>query len=689
MNVVSLLLIAVMAQAEAPTMRLCVGSLGAAQQECSLLPDAASISSAGREGQAFVFFRPAARELGFGVFDGSEPKTNVQLMEVIVENGDRVPSIAVMIADSKIASNRWSFTARPRELHELRGLRLPAGHYRVTLRAPHYRDATAELNGVVKKRIQLVLRRLPAITGRVLGPTGEPLPNASVQPLPGNAGCATDFDGAFRCEIDGQWPASISASYPRLAKRVIALGSSERETNVGDIRLSNGARLTVRVEAPDDVRSVVATLFHDDEGKPAVQIAERTLSLPSNEGAVMSELNPGVYRLLVRGSRPYQQHASKVSVRGGDNETTVSIDESELTLRVLSESHPQAGASILLKNLEGRWSGTVQTNESGTAVEPLWQLGEFSASVRPKKAASPVMDHHVFSPGARQQWTFQVPIGRIEGRVADEGGSPVAEALVSLTTDSGDMTSALRTKTDSSGRYAFDGVRPGAQTVAAQAEGYLPSDSVAFRLVESETGRNVDVTLRRGARKSVEVVDARGVPLPNSTVLESVNNILINMSKAGGDGSVEVQLPAAVSPVLFVIPPNGSFAIHRVSTIERDSASIRILVPDATASLELKTETTEHQPVRDVHFLVRYDGETIPFDVLMFLAQVFGVDFKTGADGSGMITNLPPGAYELWPYAKTTDIETLMSGFDMPAPLRVALTQGVSSATLSFRAKRR
>ncbi len=97
----------------------------------------------------------------------------------------------------------------------------------------------------------------------------------------------------------------------------------------------------------------------------------------------------------------------------------------------------------------------------------------------------------------------------------------------------------------------------------------------------------------------------------------------------------------------------------------------------------------DHAPIRDVHFLVRYDGETIPFEVMMRLAQSRVLEFQTGTDGVGTMSNLPPGMYELWPYAKMTDVDTLMSGMDVPAPLRVALGDGLTAATMTFRKKSR
>jgi hypothetical protein len=378
-----------------------------------------------------------------------------------------------------------------------------------------------------------------------------------------------------------------------------------------------------------------------------------------------------------------------VVIKEGENEQKIAIDESELTLHVYSGSRPDAGASIVLKNLEGRWSGSVQTDDSGTAVEPLWQLGGFTAAVRASDSASPFFDHNEFSTGDKQQWTLHLPMARIEGRVMDETGSAIESAEVRLTTDDRDTTTSLHTKSDSSGRYAFDAVRPGAQSVAAAADGYMPSEPTEFRFLDTDTGRRVDLTLHRGHSKSVEIVDARGLPLPGAMIFESVGDRLVNTFSSGATGRAEVQFPPLESAVLLVAPAGGSFAVHRVTGADRDMPSIRIVVPDPAASLDLKTETTEHQPIRDVHFLVRYDGETIPLDLLMQLAQRFGLDFRTGGNGTTRIGNLPPGLYELWPYVTAADPRSLMAGMDVPAPLRIAVVPGDNAATLTFRPKHR
>ena len=650
------------------TMRVCYG------KDCATVPDADFACARARNGQAFAVVRPAAHEIDAGVCGASDRMVWRSIDWIVVRPRD--------LTTAQLAiDNRWSVSIEPGELTQMQRIRAPEGPLRLTIRAPHYRDASADLN---RDRVTLVLRRNPVIRGRLLSASGQPLLNANVQPAPGEGSCATRPDGTFECEIAREWPRTITITHPAAPTRVITIDRLERDTDLGVIQMARGAQLSVHLTAPEGIRSVDVMVLRGD-----AQLAERKVVLPLSEPVSFSNLEPGTVRLLIKGSHPYQQRAADVRIKDGDNDAAVSIEESELTLRVDSGGRPEPGASVVLKNLDGRWSGTSATDESGNVVEPLWQLGTFTASVQAKNSASPMLDHREFSGSGKQQWTFHLPIGRIEGVVRNEDNAAVSNADINLTTDDGDMTIALHTKTDANGGYAFDGVRAGAQTVSAAADGYLPSDASQFRLVENENVRRADLTLHRGVLTNVDVVDSRGIPLAGASIVAALGNAMTGRVTSDSAGRASVQLPASGLPILFVVPPSGSFAIHRVTAIDRDRPSIRIAVPDPAASLELRTETTEHQPVRDVHFLVRYDGETIPFDLLMELAQRFGVDFKTGAAGSGTVANLPAGLYELWPYSNPADVQAVMAGVEAPAPLRIAVAPGSNSVTLTFRTKRR
>lgn len=670
--IAALLLFASGAGTPPPPARICYGNANATLSDCASLPDADTPICAAHASKAYVLFRRAAHELTFD-FCSAKHELQKKPVDVLFERVDPAAALDVVITDGRGGANRWRFTSTQGELASIKTIAAPPGEFRITVRAAHYRETTMDL----KPHARLVLRRLPVISGKVLTAKGEPVASASVQPI---ENCVTVFDGSFRCEAR-EWPAVLIITRGEMPSHVVAMESPERDTELGEIRMSRGGRLKLSIDAP--APNVTVQLFRDLDAKPAVEIVQR--SVRTHETSAIENLDPGSYRLLIRGSRPLQQHGMRLTIKDGDNDQQIAVEHSELTLRVLAGSQPESDATITLKNLDGRWIGTLSTDDEGSITEPLWQAGTFTAAVQPKESAVPFLDHREFSAAEKQQWTIQLPSARIEGHVLDESGAVVAGAGVHLTTDDGDTNTAVRTIADAEGHYRFDRVRAGAQTLTAEADGYLPSDTAQFRVLESEVVHAADLTVRHGQTKNVEIVDRRGIPLPNAALLEVVDNVLVSSVASGGDGRAAVQVPASGSAILFIVPVTGSFAVHRISAIDRDSKSIRVAVSDPTAVLSLKTETTEHEAVRGVHFLVRYEGEIIPFDVLMQFAQRFGIVFETGADGTARIANLPPGLYELWPYAAMRDVAAIMAGSDVPAPLRIALVEGTNAATLTFR----
>jgi hypothetical protein len=287
------------------------------------------------------------------------------------------------------------------------------------------------------------------------------------------------------------------------------------------------------------------------------------------------------------------------------------------------------------------------------------------------------------------QWTFELPAARIEGRILDDAGAVIPDATVALTSDDGDLQTSISTKADTKGQFVFDHVRKGSQILTATADKYLPSEPVAFALSPTDTEHYADLRLRRGTAIRVSVVDRNGVPYPMAVLFEAVDNAVVNTLETDASGNADVKIPENGSVVLIVVPASGSFAVRRIGAADREAQAVRIKVAEGTAILEIKSERVDHVPVRDVHLMVRYDGETIPLEVLMRLTQWRIFAFQTGDDGVGKISNLPPGMYEFWPYAKMTDVDALMSGMDVPAPLRLALGDGQTTATMTFRNKKR
>jgi outer membrane cobalamin receptor len=113
----------------------------------------------------------------------------------------------------------------------------------------------------------------------------------------------------------------------------------------------------------------------------------------------------------------------------------------------------------------------------------------------------------------------QGPGPRLDGRVVDPDGRPVAGARVVL---SGAAAAPVAALTDEDGRYAIALPAPGTMVVRASAPGLVGD---AQRVVIDANGRSLDLTLRVSAVSETLVVTAAQVEVPLSQTADSVTVI--------------------------------------------------------------------------------------------------------------------------------------------------------------------
>lgn len=116
--------------------------------------------------------------------------------------------------------------------------------------------------------------------------------------------------------------------------------------------------------------------------------------------------------------------------------------------------------------------------------------------------------------------------GAISGTVTGDGGTPVANALVLLSTLYGDQVKS--TRTDAQGRYRAEGLADGAYLVEFEADDYLreyyddardPARSAEVRVRDGQETAGIDAALARGGRIAGKVTAAdTGQPLFNASV---------------------------------------------------------------------------------------------------------------------------------------------------------------------------
>ncbi|HLJ75751.1 MAG TPA: hypothetical protein VKU62_14250, partial [Thermoanaerobaculia bacterium] len=312
----ALLLFASAGGTDVPPMRICYSAPNAAQTDCSSVPDGEVANSAEHAGQPYVLFRPAVHELTIA-FCCAREALKKSAADFVVERSEPSAPIDVRLSDAA-GAKRWRFTLTAGELASVKSVFTPVGDFRLTASASHYREASADL----KTQTRMVLRRLPVISGKVLNSSGEPVASAIVQPA---ENCATTFDGTFRCEMR-EWPPAIIITHAQMPSRVMPLEGPERDSDLGEIRFSRGGRLNVSIDAP--IRSVTLQLFRDLDAKPSVEIAQRSVS--RGENASIENIDPGAYRLLIKGSRPLQQRGIRLTIKEGENDQKIAIEDSEL-----------------------------------------------------------------------------------------------------------------------------------------------------------------------------------------------------------------------------------------------------------------------------------------------------------------------------------------------------------------------
>jgi hypothetical protein len=276
---------------------------------------------------------------------------------------------------------------------------------------------------------------------------------------------------------------------------------------------------------------------------------------------------------------------------------------------------------------------------------------------------------------------FEVPDRRVTGRVLTAEGWPAAEVLVTLESQ-GPPRRVLRRSTDANGAFSYYAVPPGKQILRViAAEKRLRPDPLQFDLDGAR--RDVVIKLSNGQRRDVEVVDAHGDPVANAKVLCVTGAEIRATSTTDEKGVAGIDTPQDAS-LLYVVPKDGSFATRRL--VAADPDRVRLRIPSGGAAIELVAKTVEGAAVPEVAFMMRFNGEVVPAEVVREMQVHQGARLTTDDAGLAHLPSVPPGFYEFWPFRTADEVQAILDSASEP---QIAFNARVGENRVTVRFQKR
>ena len=545
-------------------------------------------------------------------------------------------------------------------------------------RAGEYAEVTRPLGN----EISLLLRRLPVIRGIVLDRmNAAPLAGAEVA-LPGTRTMTTtDERGAFRIVVDGAWPTALHVDYPLRAPALVPVPRVIADTDLPPIHLTLGGAIQIGVAPPvGGSENLSWEIRKDDKSAALVRSGELAAGASS---ARIESLEPGTYRVLLKGSEPLQRYMGKAKVIDRvTTEANVAIAPVALEGIVTFGDEPLASASVVFRPDGYGWSGEVTTDQNGRFSEELWQTGAYQISVTREPLVRIWGTDRELKGEGHLEVRLDVPNRRVRGRVMEAStGKPVGDAVVYCEMKFGEHgTIHNRVRSADDGSFEFAGVEAGTVTLRVQKPGYTFERPIAFVLGEDETTHEERLVLEElSAKRTVVVTDARGIPIAGAEVFAPGDGPDGLVDAATTDEQGRATIPLA-SPeqrgMVFVIPRSGS--VGYASLAGDGDLLIRVL---DTAMLDLRIENMEGEPIPRVIVRMSINGLRIPAEILAMMAHLQGTSFYSDASGRIEYLRMPPGLYELWPIASKKD--SLAS----PPAVRVSVLPGPQTVVMKFKPK--
>jgi hypothetical protein len=338
------------------------------------------------------------------------------------------------------------------------------------------------------------------------------------------------------------------------------------------------------------------------------------------------------------------------------------------------------------------WTAEAKTDDNGILETEVWQPGTLEAMVSRPPAIIGWKDDHDISGAGPVVWTIRAVDRKVRGRVIDaDTGQPVDGAAVLLEMRGRDgETMFLRTTASADGAFELGGVVAGGHILQAVKPGYLPDQKWTFTIGDDDKVLEKELLLEPYAgQRRLLVLTEQALPIAGAAVFFASRNGVREVARTDPAGRADVPLTFAdETGVLFAVPRTGSLGFARVTRSE-DGASDEIIlrVPDGSAHVEVRTESTAGEPIPRVGLMIRWNGMFLPQEVIGKINELQGIASGSDAGGRIVYPHLPPGQYDLWPFASQEEFRRVYYGTPPPPAATVNVVPGEQTVVLKFRSE--
>lgn len=474
-------------------------------------------------------------------------------------------------------------------------------------------EATPQVSEVAEPEATAPSTR-PAISGRVVDPSGAPVVGATVYEgtlaqvalslrnakNPRRPSAVTGEGGGYRlafesagAKIVSAWSDGFSASEARAVEL-----SSDAELAGVELQLRVGATLRGVVYgldgAPIAGRRVQASCTDLGEFREITSDAEGAFELAAlNPGTWLAATYPADEELVAAGKSTggaaamgFLAQAEVKLTEGGTEEVTlglVAADSPRVTGHLTVVGQPAAGMLQWYPAARPTEKKVSMVGADGAFMIELphpgtWIVhGNTTSKTVKSRGQRRTLE---LAPFASLELEFDLRGATLAGRVVDTDGTPIQGVRVELRTVGGAAHQPDPTiggdsdSSDAEGGYAFDLLLPG--TYVAVVHGARPkSDGPQYGAAVSEpvtlrgeeTGRAADLVLAIGAHVEVQVVDAAGRPAAGASVYfhDAAGRPLNPSTSTGTNGQGLVDSPALPLGPVFVTAVHNTGASAPVS----------------------------------------------------------------------------------------------------------------------------